>query len=163
MGRLNITPLLTSKEYSSRDGFLDFENKKYVVSYLCLGRTQLAHSIACSFHRGVLVHRRWTPTAHPGGCGVAIYLLSQFIIFISFLIISLDAVARSDRLLGKGMIILDSWDTWLDFYPEKLGQFTCPLVIYKSHFCFIFVVVGSFNVPKFHFVFGHTMWHGGGS
>ena len=34
MGRLDITPLLTSKELSSQKDLLDFENEKYVVSYL---------------------------------------------------------------------------------------------------------------------------------
>ena len=34
MGSLGITPLLTSKELSSWEGFLDFENEKYAVSYI---------------------------------------------------------------------------------------------------------------------------------
>ena len=34
MGRLRTIPLLTSKELSSWEGFLDFKNEKYVVSYL---------------------------------------------------------------------------------------------------------------------------------
>ena len=34
MGRLGITPLSTSKELSSWEGFLDFENEKYMVSYI---------------------------------------------------------------------------------------------------------------------------------
>ena len=84
MGRLDITPLLTSKEFSSQEGLLDFENKKYVASYLYPGRAQLALSIALLFSLWMLVHRGRTPTALPGGCGVTIYLLSQFIIFISF-------------------------------------------------------------------------------
>lgn len=32
MGRLSATPLLTSKEFSSQEVFLDFENEKRVVS-----------------------------------------------------------------------------------------------------------------------------------
>ena len=84
MGKLDITPLLTSKEFSSQEGLLDFENKKYVASYLYLGRAQLALSIALLFSLWILVHRGRTPTAHPGGCGVTIYLVSQFIVFISF-------------------------------------------------------------------------------
>ena len=38
MGRLDIIPLLTSKELSSREGLLDFKNEKYVVSYLLSGQ-----------------------------------------------------------------------------------------------------------------------------
>ena len=34
MGSLGITPLLTSKELSSWEGFLDFENEKYSFSYI---------------------------------------------------------------------------------------------------------------------------------
>ena len=34
MGSLGITSLLTSKELSRWEGFLDFENEKYVVSYI---------------------------------------------------------------------------------------------------------------------------------
>ena len=37
MGRLGVTPLLMSKELSS-EGFLDFKNEKYVVSYLLSGQ-----------------------------------------------------------------------------------------------------------------------------
>ena len=33
MGRLDTTPLLTSKELSSQQGLLDFKNERYVVSY----------------------------------------------------------------------------------------------------------------------------------
>lgn len=43
MGRLRTIPLLTSKELSSWEGFLDFKNEKYVVSYL--GRAQ--HPLDC--------------------------------------------------------------------------------------------------------------------
>ena len=38
MGSLGITSLLTSKELSRWEGFLDFENEKYVVSYLLSGQ-----------------------------------------------------------------------------------------------------------------------------
>ena len=34
MGRLDVTPFLTSKELYSPEGLLDFENEKYVVFYL---------------------------------------------------------------------------------------------------------------------------------
>ena len=39
-------PFLTSKELSSREGFLDFENEKYVVSYLLSGQGA-ASSLNC--------------------------------------------------------------------------------------------------------------------
>lgn len=39
MGRLGITPRLTSKELSSQEGLLDFkENKKYTAFYLLSGQ-----------------------------------------------------------------------------------------------------------------------------
>ena len=47
MGSLDITPLLTSMELSSRQGLLDFENEKYVVSYV--GRAQPPLSIVQLF------------------------------------------------------------------------------------------------------------------
>ena len=39
MGRLDITLLLTSEELSSQEGLPDFENEKYVVSYLLFGQS----------------------------------------------------------------------------------------------------------------------------
>ena len=42
----SIAPLLTSKELSSWEGFLDFENEKYVASYLLSGQG-LASSLDC--------------------------------------------------------------------------------------------------------------------
>ena len=33
-GQLSITPLWTSKKFSSQEGLLDFENEKYVVLLL---------------------------------------------------------------------------------------------------------------------------------
>ena len=58
--------------------------------------------LPCSFRLGVLVHRRWTPTAYPAGCGVAIYLLSQFIIFISFFDHLLRCSCQEWEITGQG-------------------------------------------------------------
>ena len=46
VGRLDITLLLTSEELSSQEGLPDFENEKYVVSYLLFGQS-LASSLHC--------------------------------------------------------------------------------------------------------------------
>ena len=40
MGRLDVTPFLTSKELYSPEGLLDFENEKYVVFIFYLSRAQ---------------------------------------------------------------------------------------------------------------------------
>ena len=45
----------------SREGLLDLENEKYVVSYL--GRAQL---LSCACYFGVSVHRGQTPAVQPG-------------------------------------------------------------------------------------------------
>ena len=66
-------PFLTSKELSSREDFLDFENEKYVVPISYLGKAQppllmVLLLIFWSFGAWI-VHREETPSAYPGGGG----------------------------------------------------------------------------------------------
>ena len=62
-GKMDITPLLTSKELYRLGGLVDFENEKYVVSVLYLGWAQ---PIKLSCYYGVSVHRGQTLSAQPG-------------------------------------------------------------------------------------------------
>ena len=62
-GKMDITPLLTSKELYRLGGLVDFENEKYVVSVLYLGWAQ---PIKLSCYYGVSVHRGQITAAQPG-------------------------------------------------------------------------------------------------
>ena len=74
---VDITPLLTPKELSSREGFLDFGNEKYVVSYLLSGQGPAPSGLSC-YSLGVLVHRERISNCLPWGRGGApIYRLPQ--------------------------------------------------------------------------------------
>ena len=70
MGRLSITLFLTCKEFTSQERFLDFENDKYIVSYL--GTAQPPLSIPCCWYFGVSVHKESIPNAYlVGGEGAS--------------------------------------------------------------------------------------------
>ena len=74
-GQFGVTPLLTSKDLSSWEDLLDFENENYVVSYLLSGQGP-ASSLNCPAIL-ILEYRSTgieSPIAYPGR---GIYLLPQ--------------------------------------------------------------------------------------
>ena len=75
MGRLSITPLLTSKELSSQEGLLNFKSEKCVVSYLYMGRAQPSLFVLLMDILEFLSTGNKLLIAHPGGG--AVYLLPQ--------------------------------------------------------------------------------------
>ena len=77
MGRLSITPLLTSKELSSQEGLLNFKNEKCVVSYLYMGRAQPSLFVLLIDILEFLSTGNKLLIAHPGWGKWGVYLLPQ--------------------------------------------------------------------------------------
>ena len=77
MGRLSITPLLTSKELSSQEGLLNFKNEKCVVSYLYMGRAQPSLFVLLIDILEFLSTGNKLLIAHPGWGQWGVYLLPQ--------------------------------------------------------------------------------------
>ena len=105
MGRLDITALLTCKEISSREGLLDFENEKYVVSYLLCGQGP-ASSLNCP---AILILEyqstgNESPIAYAGRWGAgAMYLLPHMFPFKPWF--SLD-ICPGVGLLGHIVVLV---------------------------------------------------------